>query len=458
MTAITTEACEAAMDKARSQDTPDEAAAIKRQSFVCKRRGREVSPAQCSDCFEAMSYTERFKYHEKRSDCIKENKLNPKLAKRLRGKSKKGRAVEEKTPVKPDSAKELAPLNSQLNIGDSVEIKEKGQESIRVQITKEMAEDRDAALKLVTQAAQDKMRSELLMNVGIALYAGDAGKSIDDLVKESGLVHHSGKNHISDAITRSDRFGREYRQPHVPWVIDGFTNFEDACRETFGLKRQAIYYRRAIGMALIAQYGKENVVAKAEELGIARIPQYKLRELLKAPEFFEQLCTRGYARLENKQEIAEVTIDYVLEAGIDKLSELITRFMRAPTGKGLAAIEAAGTAKDVEDPFKEWGDGENPLAQAPLVQKEKLMAENLQYLISETKRLNKEVGEIFAGWPPQAAAIFSASPLLQDMVDEALQPLSHILSAFVVAESGTWDNEEAQLRLRGKYRDQLSED
>ncbi|MBA7615563.1 hypothetical protein ES703_22846 [subsurface metagenome] len=152
---------------------------------------------------------------------------------------------------------------------------------------------RDAALAYAAQAAKDKRLGEILLCVGVALYVGDPSVN----------RHHRRFSKLVD---------------YCPWAIDGYGTFEEAMQDVFGMKRRTAFYRATIGRALIAQYGKENVIKEAERMGIARIPSYKLRELIRAPKFFENLCMHGCARLANGN---EVSVDWVLEQSVSELKK-----------------------------------------------------------------------------------------------------------------------------------------
>jgi len=154
---------------------------------------------------------------------------------------------------------------------------------------------RDAALAYAAQAAKNKRRGEILLYVGIALYAG-----------QPLINHHHGR--FNELVG------------HCPWIIDGYKSFEEAIQDVFGMKRGTAFNRAAIGRALINHYGTENVIEEAERMGIARIPFWKLRVLVRAPKFFESLCTHGCARLANGD---EVSISWILEQTMDRLKKSI---------------------------------------------------------------------------------------------------------------------------------------
>jgi len=386
MTAITTQACEAAMSKARTQDKPKEATAIKRQSFFCKRRGRKVAPAQCADCWDAKPYTEKFSYHESRQNCIKENKEKP-------------------VTQKPSLSSNLPEPRQPLPVGAEVEVKEKGQYPVHVQITKEMVEDHEAALTYAAQAAKDKMRGEILLCVAVALYAGDSGKTTEEqlasLKSPLAQIRDLKANRHRGAGLSSKLVG------YCPWVIDGYPSFQEAIKEVFGMGYRSAKYRRAIGKALIAQFGKENVIAKAEAMGIARIPQRKLRELLKAPKFFEDLCTRGRVRLPDGEEI---TLDRVLDTGIDELPALLAQF--AGTPRALPSTE-----KKKKDPFKAWKE-DDPFKDTPLAAKEAKILSTVGAWVIALREIRDGVAQDAKLWPQDAPEIMGSSPDIQKAFED----------------------------------------
>jgi len=452
MTAITTEACEAAMDKARAQDNPDGAAAIKRQSFVCKRRGREVSPAQCSDCFEAKSYTERFKYHENRQNCIEENKLKPKAA--------KGKIVKE-NPLPPD--KEIKPLASSespvpdksdqtrglnpLAIGTEVEVKGKGQYPIRVQITQELMDDHETAFKYAAQAAHDKMRGEILLSVAIALYAGDSSFSTEELgdYENLGALPDGLKEErVPDGALPSSHLRNLERQINgkYPWAIDGYATFEEAMKDTFGLVRRPAFYRAAIGRALIKHYGKENVIAKAEEMGIAQIPYYKLRELLKAPRFFEALCTQGCARLASGD---EVTTGWVLQHGIAEFPNLINQFAGPKTHHALEK-------KTSRESLEEWKKND-PFKNVPLGKKAQLIATDYFSIRLKLIEVRDEFIQRLKGWPKDSTEIFGVAPEIQEEYRKIEGILCALSSALMLSAHDPDLAQQAAYDERGRMTD-----
>lgn len=387
------------MDEVRTQDKPKEAAAIKRQSFFCKRRGHKVAPAQCSDCFDAMSYTERFSYHENRQNCIKENKEKP------------------VTP-KPSPSSNLPEGHQPLPVGAEIEIKPKGQDPIHVQITQEMLADHEAALAYAAQAAHDKMRGEILLNVAVALYAGDAGGGQTFLQPE-----------LNRGSTPHTQLRGLRKWQHCPWVIDGYTEFKEAIQDVFGISQRVAYFRCAIGKALIANFGKENILAKAEEIGIAQLSHRKLRELIKAPDLFKGLCTRGYATLPSGEEI---TIETILEKGVAELPQLLLRFTEPPS--------ALPTVKKKEDPFEKW-DEDDPFKDTPLAKKHELIRCHLGGVRLELGRVRDMFVSFIKGWPKDAPNIIGSSPELQ----EEYGKLEGVLFAlFAALANSTHDPKYAQ--------------
>jgi len=190
---------------------------------------------------------------------------------------------------------------------------------------------------------------------------------------------------------------------HYPWAIDGFSTFTEAMRETFDMARSTAFYRAAIGRALMAHYGKENVIAKAEEMGIAQIPQRKLRILLRAPKFFETLCMQGSARLANGD---VASVGWVLQQGITELPNLIAQFAGAKT-------HHAPDEKEHKKALEDWKEND-PFADTPLAKKHDLILGHLIMTQLELRRVLDEFVKGIKGWPKDAPDIIGLDPELQE--------------------------------------------
>lgn len=290
------------------------------------------------------------------------------------------------TPAKVEGENEL-----KIKPGQTVAVVlEKGQEPVKIKVTKEMAADRHAALNYAENATRNKSLAEIQLCVAVALYLGEG--------------------------------------EHAPWVIDGFQSPREASQTMFGWSDMKISYRKRLGQAFINQYGKENVLQKASEIGISKIPYHKLREFLQAPKHFEQFLNTGHFEAADGNII---TVDEVLENPVGQLPLLFERFTEER--------KALPETKEDEEPFAGYDDPND----------NKLKLSEKEHLINATfialrRRLDNDLQAFLheiGTWPEDAVKIIEVSSLVEKSYEEVKGILYAIHNTATMA---TYDPEGAE--------------
>lgn len=345
----------------KSAETEDEI--IRAQSHYCSRHGRLVKPAECHDCFRNQPPSVRLLGGGNRQTCIQKHK------------------VKEESVASTNLPSSINP--KPISVGKKVTVTvEKGQDPIRVQITAEMAADREAALNYASEAVRNKTMAEVQLCVAAALYLGD------------GI--------------------------HAPWVIDGFSSPQEAAQVMLGWTAAVASRRRRIGQQLIDAYGKEQVLEKAKGIGVASLPYYKLRELLRFPRQFEKLLTSGHIALPSGEQI---TIDTILETGIDKLPQLFEQIAAQP-------VQQKGVKKQG---INGWA-GRNPMTGTTAAETEELILVTLSQLKTRLKVLLVGLANEVAGWPKNAKKVIEGSGKLQEELTEIEDLMARALNGFCILQ------------------------
>ncbi len=359
------------LSAARERADHDDEAVIVAHSFYCKELKRTVSQAECEDCWKRKPFTEKFKYHENREICKEVHDMKKSSTPPAKGKlpAKKNRGPHE--DGNRIHGENLVP------VGAKVVIELEDGKAHEIAITAEMHADREAALSYAADAAQSKAMAEIQLCVAAALYLGEG--------------------------------------EHAPWVIDGFQSVTEAGTTMFGWSQTKLSFRQRLGQTFINQYGKDRVLQRASELGIAQIPHYKLREFLKAPKLFEQFLNTGrFVTPDNK----EITIDDICKQGIGQLNLLFEKFTEShalPAGKD--------SGKGTLDPKKlfpgedEFDKATKKMLSASDIEK-KLFSDFLD-IEAKFKLATIAMLEAVKTWPENVRAVMAASPMLQDSIRAA---------------------------------------
>lgn len=356
------EKCDQALAEVRTCADEEGDAVVKSHSFSCIRQKGIVTQAECLDCWERKPFTEKFKHHENREHCIKENCM------------KRGRAAKEEKPVKKNTPGKLPAKKEVENlvaVGAKVVVELEDGKAHEIAVTAEMHADREAALSYAADAAHSKAFAEIQLCVAAALYLGDG--------------------------------------EHAPWVLDNFQSREEAGTTMFGWSHAKLNYRRRLGQAFISQYGKQNVLQRAEELGVSKVPYHKLREFLKAPRLLEQFLNTGrFLTADNK----EITVDDICKQGVNQLNLLFEKFTepRALASSPKGALDPKALFPD--DPESEKKARE--ILSASDVEK-KLFNDFLDFEV-KFKNATLLMLERVKTWPENAQAVMAASPMLQDVI------------------------------------------
>lgn len=387
------------------------------QAFKCSRQGRKVTPAECHDCFASLEPSLRLATNDNRERCIEIH-------------SKKGRTMKKNTAkfkTPPSPAKVKGESEEKVKSGQVVTVVlEKGQDPVEIKVTKEMMQDREAALNYAVNAVRNKSLAEIQLCVAAALYLGEG--------------------------------------EHAPWVIDGFQSINEAGQVMFGWGHSKINYRQRLGRAFIIQYGKENVLKRSEELGISQIPHRKLREFLKAPRQFEQFLDTG--RFETPDgEI--ITVEQVLEKGVEQLPLLFERFGTSTRDESNRHVPNTGSPTTAE-PNKT----SSVLGMTATVPKALLSARETEERITST--LDTVLSNVYLAcvtlqkesqiWPENSLAVILSSDKLQHQLDGILDYTARLISALAAAEREPgqiaeilgYPAEDAEIRQYAEFKLKLS--
>lgn len=303
---------------------------------------------------------------------------------------------------KPKSSAASAPAKAEIEkndaemplakVGATVEVElEKGQGPVGIKITKEMAADREAALAYATDAARGKALAEIQLCVAAALYLGEG--------------------------------------QHAPWVIDGFQSPREAAQIMLGWSDMKVSYRKRLGQAFIKQYGKGNVLQRAQEIGVSQVPYHKLREFLKAPKQLEQFLNTGrFLTADNK----EITVDDVCKQGVGQLNLLFDEFARASGQRAIVNQPGQGAATP------------EPLKILPLSEKESIISSTYLLLAMSLEDATRRFAESIQGWPQDAVAVINSSPYVLELQGKVKK---WAYAAHLVATMATYDPEGMSVRL-----------
>ena len=391
MIVITAERCDHAIEAARKngrrleKEVKNVQAA---QAFRCTRQGRKITPAECHDCFNTLGPSLRLATNDNRQRCIEINKPS-------KGKIMNKENPKPKSPLPP--AKIEGEVEPKIKPGQIIKVVlEKGQEPVAIKITREMEKDREAALKYAERAARDKSLAEIQLCVAAALYLGS-----DD----------------SNPL-------------HAPWVIDGHESREDAAKEIFGWSKAVASYRRRLGVVFILQYGKENVLQKASELGISKIPYHKLREFLKAPKRFERFLNTGHFEAADGKVI---TVDDVLKNPVGQLPLLFESFTEPKPERELPSTASCKSTSAAANALGMTETAPKALLSAKETEERihNTLASIYENLRTACITMQKE-SEI---WPANALAVINASEPLQKTIESIRDLAARLLSALYAAET-----------------------
>ncbi len=340
------------------------------KAFFCAKRSGNVTPAECADCFEKIEPSLRLLFNDNRDKCIAIH----------------GKELKVKKEVKNEKKNIPAKNPTTLKIGSTVKVElEKGQPQVEILISSEMAQDREAALSYAEDAVKNKSLAEIQLCVAAALYLGEG--------------------------------------EHAPWVIDEFESPRVAAQVMFGWSDMKVSYRKRLGQAFIKQYGKDNVLQRAEEIGLGRIPQRKLREFLKAPEQFARFLDTGRFTSVGGEEI---TIDQILKKGVEELPRLFSKF----TADKPVEKKALPPAKK-DDPFNDFDDPEN--TRKTLAEKEALIDSSFIALHNRLENdLTAFVNQVKL-WPEDAVKIIESSPKIEESYEKVKSLLYALHNTATVA-------------------------